>query len=349
MTDFKAGDREVSDSAGGGDEPSWPQWANDLLNLIREYTGPCPEDDYEGVDLPEELRTWFDGYRDELIRTGSLATRQQLSDSAGGGDGYKDAFYEIGDMLNIPAQALPPKYVWENEMRPKLVAALATRQQPAPASEAVARAFLYQTDTEEWLSTRDDDAPKADCDFKVIPLYAHSPQANTATSASSGVEVTQSDWSAADEDLLIELLGLHPTTADLMRRGHAYSDELAMVARHRTTQTAAAVRIRDAAHRALGEWMAWPDAARDGPAKVDDDKVVSWLSGLPRTLATQTAELTAEVERKTRALKIADDAINEMFRYFDGGETRGSYDGKPERNQLRKAGYAVRAALGQPS
>lgn len=47
------------------------------------------------------------------------------------------------------------------------------------------------------------------------------------------------------------------------------------------------------------------------------------------------------------ALEKADDAIKEMFRYFDGGETRGSYDGKPERNQLRKAGYAITAALSQ--
>lgn len=49
------------------------------------------------------------------------------------------------------------------------------------------------------------------------------------------------------------------------------------------------------------------------------------------------------------ALKVADDAIREMFRYYDGGETRGSYDGKPERAQLRKAGYVVRAALQSPS
>lgn len=45
------------------------------------------------------------------------------------------------------------------------------------------------------------------------------------------------------------------------------------------------------------------------------------------------------------ALRVADDAIKEMFRYYDGGETRGSYDGKPERAQLRKAGYTARAAI----
>lgn len=59
------------------------------------------------------------------------------------------------------------------------------------------------------------------------------------------------------------------------------------------------------------------------------------------------AAYRAENELLREAVKVADDAINEMFRYFDGGETRGSYDGKPERAQLRKAGYATRNALAQ--
>lgn len=69
----------------------------------------------------------------------------------------------------------------------------------------------------------------------------------------------------------------------------------------------------------------------------------------------RTAELDFAVEKMAayrsenellrEAVKVADDAINEMFRYFDGGETRGSYDGNPERAQLRKAGYATRNAL----
>jgi len=57
------------------------------------------------------------------------------------------------------------------------------------------------------------------------------------------------------------------------------------------------------------------------------------------------ASLQADNEALRAVLAVADTAINEMFRYYDGGEARGSYDGKPERNQLRKAGYAVRAAL----
>lgn len=77
--------------------------------------------------------------------------------------------------------------------------------------------------------------------------------------------------------------------------------------------------------------------------------------------AEREAKLLAELQRSERdcaalrkaaegmaeALAIADDAIREMFRYYDGGETRGSYDGRPERNQLRKAGYVTRTALSQ--
>jgi len=54
----------------------------------------------------------------------------------------------------------------------RILAALA--QSPQAGEETKPVAWLYQTDREEWLSRRDDEAPKADCDFKVIPLYAHS-------------------------------------------------------------------------------------------------------------------------------------------------------------------------------
>lgn len=74
MDQLRAVSAALSTSAAGQEEePTWPELATSLLAIMREYTGPCPEDGYEGVDLPEELRTWFEGYRDELIRTGSLA------------------------------------------------------------------------------------------------------------------------------------------------------------------------------------------------------------------------------------------------------------------------------------
>lgn len=45
------------------------------------------------------------------------------------------------------------------------------------------------------------------------------------------------------------------------------------------------------------------------------------------------------------ALEMAEHAIAEYYRYFTGGETRGSYDGKPERRQLWEARYKARAAI----
>ena len=63
------------------------------------------------------------------------------------------------------------------------------------------------------------------------------------------------------------------------------------------------------------------------------------------TAERERDEARAEVERLRKVVKTANDAIAEYVRYLDGGEMRGSYDGKPERNGLRKAGYATRAAL----
>lgn len=45
------------------------------------------------------------------------------------------------------------------------------------------------------------------------------------------------------------------------------------------------------------------------------------------------------------ALAKAENAINEQFRYWEGGETRGSYDGKPERHGLRRAQHIAKAAI----
>lgn len=59
----------------------------------------------------------------------------------------------------------------------------------------------------------------------------------------------------------------------------------------------------------------------------------------------EVANLREQRDELLEALTVADDAIREMFRYFDGGETRGSYDGRPERDQLRKAGVATRIAI----
>lgn len=54
---------------------------------------------------------------------------------------------------------------------------------------------------------------------------------------------------------------------------------------------------------------------------------------------------TNPTERAREALQEAHDAIAEYYRYWTGGETRGSYDGKPERARLWKAQQQARTAL----
>ena len=74
-----------------------------------------------------------------------------------------------------------------------------------------------------------------------------------------------------------------------------------------------------------------------------------WGDGCRHFICDEAADrleaLSAEVEMYRGALATCDDAIREYFRYFHGGEMRGSYDGKPERAQLQKAGHAAFQAL----
>lgn len=51
-----------------------------------------------------------------------------------------------------------------------------------------------------------------------------------------------------------------------------------------------------AARRALGTWLSWPDAARDGVPAVDNGKVCSWLQGVPSRLAALSAAPLKEGE-----------------------------------------------------
>lgn len=44
--------------------------------------------------------------------------------------------------------------------------------------------------------------------------------------------------------------------------------------------------VARAARAALGEWLAWPDVARDGAVPVDNEQAISWLQGLPAKLTT---------------------------------------------------------------
>ena len=53
----------------------------------------------------------------------------------------------------------------------------------------------------------------------------------------------------------------------------------------------------------------------------------------------------AQLKAARKALEATHEAISEFYRYQYGGEMRGSYDGKPERDGLWKAMYKARAAL----
>lgn len=60
-------------------------------------------------------------------------------------DGYQDAFYELADMLGIPAQPCSPKAVWEAQMRPAVQAAIAA-QGPVPMVLHCPRCHLQHID-----------------------------------------------------------------------------------------------------------------------------------------------------------------------------------------------------------
>lgn len=51
----------VDHSAG---PPTWPEWADELRKILLEYNGTIGDE--EGIDLPDELRTWIEGYADEI-------------------------------------------------------------------------------------------------------------------------------------------------------------------------------------------------------------------------------------------------------------------------------------------
>lgn len=91
------------------------------------------------------------------------------------------------------------------------------------------------------------------------------------------------------------------------------------------------------------------DACMEGPAfkgwnrSALDRALPKVIAALAKHEPTQAAR--DAVREALDAAKKAEDAMREMFRYFDGGETRGSYDGKPERAGLRNAWYGLRSAL----
>lgn len=68
-----------------------------------------------------------------------------------------------------------------------------------------------------------------------------------------------------------------------------------------------------------------------------------------RAEITRLTEALRAAEEREKALRevlvVTEGAIAEYYRYWTGGETRGSYDGKPERAGLWKAQQIARQAI----
>jgi hypothetical protein len=69
-------------------------------------------------------------------------------------EGYRDAFYQLGELLSIPAQAHPPALVWEKQIKPCVERGLAAQLAADKAAktqrtkETVSRGFPGAA---EWL------------------------------------------------------------------------------------------------------------------------------------------------------------------------------------------------------
>jgi hypothetical protein len=72
------------------------------------------------------------------------------------------------------------------------------------------------------------------------------------------------------------------------------------------------------------------------------ERLRSWRKDDVCAAADEAAD---EIERLRAVIRECDGAIKEYNRYFYGGEMRGSYDGKPERELLWKAGYTAAAIV----
>ena len=146
-------------------------------------------------------------------------------------------------------------------------------------------------------------------------------------------------------------MSIEPTQADRMlveaiindyHTTRLDSDYVSHILSKPRTQAALA-RHRLASTPASGEGVAWM-YERNGKVRIShgersEDMLPAWtetpLYAAPSHPAADLVE----------ALRKAESAIAEYYRYWTGGETRGSYDGKPERRGLWEAQRDARAAL----
>lgn len=108
------------------EEVSYP---SDMLALGPD--GPICEECYGDEDYKDGNPLWCDlpDFVPEYVKL--LAQQTSIADAY---KGYSEPFYELAKMLDIPAQNISPKRVWEEQMRPRILKALS---QPVPSEEMI--------------------------------------------------------------------------------------------------------------------------------------------------------------------------------------------------------------------
>ena len=93
-----------------------------------------------------------------------------------------------------------------------------------------------------------------------------------------------------------------------------------------------------------------------GGQRNEAEAITAWNTRASDAEITRLTEALRAAEEREKGLREAlgatESAIAEYYRYWTGGETRGSYDGKPERNalwQTREKARQTLAALKGPS
>lgn len=94
--------------------------------------------DHEATDLLQEAEGLIADMDSEIEELRTALHQADL-------DGYRTAFFEIGELLGMTAQPFSPKEVWETQMRPALQAAIAA-QGPVPMVLHCPRCHLQHID-----------------------------------------------------------------------------------------------------------------------------------------------------------------------------------------------------------
>ena len=151
------------------------------------------------------------------------------------------------------------------------------------------------------------------------------------------IEPTQADRDAAAAWAKTQS---HPIRAAILRRGSCDNAPLVQAfARHRLASTPASGEVVAWMYRwkVDGEYVNWRYS--------DASNYHKSLDGYEETPLYKHAAPAHPAADLVEALRKAESAIAEYYRYWTGGETRGSYDGKPERQGLWEAQRDARAAL----